>query len=67
MRSSPGPNNGVVLPMVSIAGFETTQEAAAALSARAASALKAYIEQQQASSNIAGRRARADLGASRSR
>ena len=46
------PSNGVVLPMVTIAGFETTEEGAEDLSARAAAALKTYVEQQQAASNI---------------
>lgn len=47
-----GPNNSVVLPMVQIAGIETTKESAADLSNRAALALKKYIEEQQAASSI---------------
>ncbi len=47
-----GPNNTVILPMVSVAGIETTQQAAADLSNRAAVALKSYIEQQQVESDI---------------
>jgi hypothetical protein len=47
-----GPNNSVVLPMVSIAGFESTQQGAQDLSNRAAAALKKYIEDQQVASNI---------------